>query len=259
MSHWTFRIAFAILALSFADEPGQCVVFTEHGGKWPSDWPVELEPLRASATTIDVATGTQEHIYEIAFATSDEFIKAWPALLRVRTPGSPLSLRRISVPKPGSWESIASNSKPKVRIFAPVANSNRSSNISDHDSDEPLPPGKKARMLPFKLGPPWPVELVSSQGELPEYVQAIPRDGKAILAEVKSDDKSRGFRYRARVDIELVVDGKVIDVNRLEFPKDALIVDHRFEEHEPSVPKNDGKHVSSQLNAENAKAQRTAE
>jgi hypothetical protein len=133
MSKYIFRTALVVLALALMHQPGQCLVVTHHGGMWPSDWPAELEPLRANAITIDVGTGTQEHIDEITFASSDEFIKAWPALLKVRTPGSPLRLRRISKsePKEGSWESIASNSTPKVRIFAPVANTNRTARVAE--------------------------------------------------------------------------------------------------------------------------------
>lgn len=235
MSKCFLRTILAILILAIGQEPGQCLVFTRDGGSWPSDWPAELEPLRGSAKTIDVGTGTQEQIYEITFESSDDFLKAWPALLQVRTPGSPLRFRQVSVsePKKGSWESIVSNSKPKVRIYAPVSNSTRVGRVADYGPDQPIPAGKKPKMLPFTLGPPWPQELLTREGGLPEYVHAIPQNGKAVLVEVKSGERPRGFGYRARVDIEIVVDGKVIDLNRIEFPKDALIMDHRFEVQEP--------------------------
>jgi hypothetical protein len=230
MSKYTVRILLVILTIALVPQPGQCLVFTRHGGSWPSDWPAELEPLRGNAITIDVGTGTQEQIYEITFESSDEFIKAWPALLQVRTPGSPLRLRQVtkSEPQKGSWESIASNSKPKVRIYAPISNSNRKPRVADYGSDKPTP-DKQPKMLPFTLGPPWPQELLTREGGLPEYVHAIPQDGKAVLVAVKSNERPRGFGYRARVDIELVVDGKVIDLNRIKLPKDALVIDHRFE------------------------------
>jgi hypothetical protein len=228
MSKWILRTTLAILVLAVVHERGHSLVWTSQGGDWPKHWPLALEPLRAGAITIHAATGSQEHIYEISFSSSEEFLKAWPALLQVRTPGGPLRLRRISVPKPRSWESIASNATPKVRIYAPDSNSNRQGTVADYDPDGPTEE-EKPKMLPYKLGPPWPAELVGKQGELPEYVQAIPRDGKAVLVALKPDEKPRGFRNRARVDIELVVDGEVIDLNRIEFPKDALIIDRRFE------------------------------
>jgi hypothetical protein len=235
MSKWFLRSTLALLAVAILHESGQSLVWTSQGGNWPRDWPAELERLRAGAITINVATGSQEHIYEISFSSSDEFLKAWPALLQVRTPGGPLRLRRISEPKPKSWESIASNATPKVRIYAPESNSNRRGSVADYGADGPTE-GEKPKMLPYNIGPPWPAELVGKQGELPEYVQAVPRDGKAVLVAVQPDEKSKGFQHRARVDIELVVDGDVIDLNRIEFPKDALIVDRRFEADAPKLP-----------------------
>jgi hypothetical protein len=234
MSKCILRTALVVLALASAHQPGQCLVMTHHGGLWPSDWPAELEPLRGTAITIDVGTGRQERIYEITFESSEDFIKAWPALLKVRTPGSPLRLRQVSSSEPekGSWESIASNSKPKVRIFAPISDTSRTARVADYGTDKPTP-GMQPKMLPFTVGPPWPQELLSREGGLPEYVHAIPMDGKAVLVAVKSDERPRGFGYRTRVDIELVVDGKLIDLNRIEFPKDILIMDHRFEVQEP--------------------------
>ena len=232
MPKWILRATLAILVLASWSELGLCIVFTGEGGKWPKDWPAELEPLRARATTINVATGVQEHIYEIEFASNEEFVKAWPALLQVRTPGSPLRLQRTRTPKAGSWESIASNSTPKVRIYAPVSTTNHRGRVADYGHDGPTA-GKQPKMLPYNTGPPWPADLTTAKGELPEYVQAVPRDGKEMLIAVKNEDKPRGFRYRARVDIELVVDGNVIDLNRIEFPKDAQILDRRFKADDP--------------------------
>ena len=46
------------------------------------------------------------------------------------------------------------------------------------------------------------------------------------LAEVPEGD--RGFHHRARTEITLFVDGKVIDLNRIPLPNDALLIDRRF-------------------------------
>ena len=40
--------------------------------------------------------------------------------------------------------------------------------------------------------------------------------------------------YRARIDLELVVDGKIIDLNRIQIPSDAPIIDKRFPAKEPA-------------------------
>jgi len=54
---------------------------------------------------------------------------------------------------------------------------------------------------------------------------------------VKIGPHTRGFIYRARVDLTLVVDGQVIDLNRIRLPADTLVIDRRNlpseEEYEP--------------------------
>ena len=35
---------------------------------------------------------------------------------------------------------------------------------------------------------------------------------------------------RARIDIELIVDGKIVDLNRIPLPIDTQIIDKRFQE-----------------------------
>ena len=39
-----------------------------------------------------------------------------------------------------------------------------------------------------------------------------------------------GFMYRARTEIELVVDGRIIDLNRIPLPPETPIIDRRFQE-----------------------------
>jgi hypothetical protein len=74
-------------------------------------------------------------------------------------------------------------------------------------------------------GPPWPDSLKAPSGELPEYVVA--EGGKWVPF---AGDQRKGFQHRARVDVVLVVDGRVVDLNRIELPGDTPILDRRFEE-----------------------------
>jgi hypothetical protein len=62
-------------------------------------------------------------------------------------------------------------------------------------------------------------------------------DGKLI------DGKrtSIGLMYRARVDIVLIVDGKIVDLNRIPLPADTPIIDKRFKEGHNKTDAGDGK------------------
>jgi hypothetical protein len=44
------------------------------------------------------------------------------------------------------------------------------------------------------------------------------------------EEKPRGFMNRARTEIEFVVDGTIIDLNRILLPPDTPIIDRRFQE-----------------------------
>ena len=81
----------------------------------------------------------------------------------------------------------------------------------------------------LKAGPPWPADLASAAGELPEYITAKAVDVmlKWVPAKRNAAEVS-GFLHRARVDLELVVDGNVIDLNRIALPRGTPVVDKRF-------------------------------
>ncbi len=72
---------------------------------------------------------------------------------------------------------------------------------------------------------PWPDYLKSPSGELPEYVIFDHDNAKWLPA-----DKTErvGFMNRARVDIVLITDGKVIELNRIQLPSNTPIIDNRF-------------------------------
>jgi hypothetical protein len=69
---------------------------------------------------------------------------------------------------------------------------------------------------------------------LPEYVTIIKRNGRAcwVAAETEPGHEKEGagpdFYHRARVDLELVVDGAIIVLAKLHFPAGTPVRDERF-------------------------------
>ena len=61
-------------------------------GRWPADWPKELEAYRGQAKTIRVGAGNHEDVFEISFRSRDEFEKIWPVVLKLKSEGAPLTL-----------------------------------------------------------------------------------------------------------------------------------------------------------------------
>jgi len=218
-------IAVAILAVLFGALDARALIIPSDEGKWPTTWPKELDPLRKKSKTLDVATGIQEHIYTIPFETRDDFEKFWPILVAMRTPGSPLTLSKAGVTDSG-WGQFVSNAKPCVRIKGPTGGyAGGKAKVGEQIDLKELEAGTM-----LFAGTPWPKEIVGPQGELPEYVTAVPiEDGKIAWKPIDpAVDKRLGFLNRARVDIELVLDGEIIDLNRLRLPEDARIIDRRF-------------------------------
>ncbi len=220
-------VVVALLLVLFASWEAKALVIPSDEGKWPTSWPKELESLRKRAKTLDVATGTQEHIYTIPFETRAEFEKFWPILMKLRTPGSPLTLSKVGETDKG-WGKLLSNSTPCVRIKGPSGGYlGGSAKVGGQIDLKELEAGTM-----LFTGTPWPKELVGPQGELPEYVSAVPIDGgKLTWKSIEQiPEEKRGFHNRARVDIEIVIDGEIIDLNHIRLPQDALIVDRRFPE-----------------------------
>jgi hypothetical protein len=208
------RIAYSVVAGCVALlVAGWClalVLFSDKG-QWPDTWPKELDALREQARTLGIATGIQETVYEIPFTDSEQFEAAWPHILAVKSEGAPLILVR------SPSKMIGDSMDAGVRIHCPVGGG----------GGETSEQGKR-----LKLGPPWPDDIKSESGVLPEYV--VNKDGKwvggdkeALLQRIK-DGERVGFLYRARVDIELVVDGQIVDLNWIPLPPDTPIIDKRF-------------------------------
>jgi len=199
------------------------LVITNTRGTWPDSWPKELEPYRKQAETIAIATGIQENVYEIRFENREEFEKLWPIILKLKDKKAPLRLRRIEKPFKKGW--LFNSEKPVVRVFSHVY---------------PAWPSRRPGGRELRPAPPWPDSIKSPTGELPEYV-ARSEDGNAWIPAEKEkprdfmwswveEGKPRGSMYRARTEIELVVDGTIIDLNRILLPPDTPIIDRRFQE-----------------------------
>ena len=238
MSRHLLRVvSIAVVAIVIA-RTAKPLIMLHKTGMWPKDWPQELESLRKSARTIDVGTGIQQRIYEIKFTDRAEFERAWPAILKIKTPHPPLTLHKV---KPGD-DSAAwlSDSVPAVRIYAPTEGFSVMPG-SDYDVavGQRVDPQARAKAIEkghvLKCGPPWPDHIVDERGGLPEYVKSVKENSRIRWVSAQRDEDVRGFKNRARVDVHLVVDGEVVDLNRIPLPADTTVIDlrHRSTVDEP--------------------------
>lgn len=203
---WVFSIICVFLCSTFC----LALVGEYEQGMWPASWPKELEPYRKQAKTIMLAAANQEDVHEIRFENRGEFEKIWPTILKLKSGGAPLRLR--SIEKPFKSGSLFNNEQPVVRIYGPA-----------YTGGVSRPGGKILRPVP-----PWPESVKSPTGQLPEYV-TISEDGKSWVAvqEKPPIETVKGFICRARTEIELVVDGNIIDLNRINLPADTPVIDKR--------------------------------
>ncbi|UCD50541.1 MAG: hypothetical protein JSW27_23820 [Phycisphaerales bacterium] len=171
---------------------------------WNPVWPKELEPFRQQIEVRGVGHGIQETVFDVSFSDRAQFEKAWPVILKLKSPGVPLILEKA----PSYHDVSGATMGPGVRVLWP------SGGVST------IPGGK-----PLRASAPWPESIKSSSGQLPEYVVAT-KDTWVPF----SEDGPTTFRHRARVDLVLAVDGEVVDLNRIRFPKDTPIIDRRFDE-----------------------------
>jgi hypothetical protein len=107
----SFRSSALLLALMLPFV-ASAMFSTKERGQWPATWPKELEPFRSHARTIEVATGVQENVFEIRFESREEFERAWPAILKLKTPGAPITLYTTNNPPFGSTAVARPGSQP---------------------------------------------------------------------------------------------------------------------------------------------------
>ena len=201
---------------------GFAMVGVSNKGTWPDSWPKELEGYREQATTHSVGHGISEDVYEIPFAKRSEFEKAWPHILKLKSNGTRLILQK----SPSRYAVSGSEMGPGVRVLAsPKIVTGAANPDGEAEGDDPKTGVelqqlvKQGKML--ETGPPWPKYIMTDDKELPEYVQAKHVDGKQKWEVVDAG-------IRARLDIVLVVDGNIVDLNRIQLPPNTQIIDNRF-------------------------------
>jgi len=167
-------------------------------GVWPESWPAELDEFRAQGKTVITGTGFKdvwETSHEISFSSREKFERAWPHILSLMGEGSSIILERTPSKR---WSTPI---RAGVRILCP--------------SSGPVINGLHS-----------PEHLDFESGTRPEYIVA--GRGWHVAYDGDNGDAVDTFILRARVDIVLVVDGKIVDMNRIPLLDNTPIIDNRF-------------------------------
>jgi len=187
-------------------------------GLWPTNWPKELDPLREQSRTL---RHNEMDIHEIPFTNRLQFEAAWTHILAVKSPEAPITLLK----GPDTW--LGGTMQAGVRIRAPLTGT-----LVSPEGSQYLP-GAEALItnIPLlRIGPPWSDDLKSKSGAVPEFV--VYDNGRWVPCSVTNRTTNSPVHgrliQRARTDIELIVDGDIVDVNRISVPADSLVVDKRF-------------------------------
>jgi len=143
-------------------------------GDWPNNWPRELEGLRKQSRTLDGPEVLLRH-YAIPFMERKAFEEAWPHVLKVKTRGAPIVLKR----GPSFW--LGQKANAGVCIHTPP------------------------------------------KGEPPV-----------------ADAKEAGGQLERMIYIELIIDGDIVDLNRIPLPPDTPIIDERFKDGHSKSPDRNG-------------------
>ncbi|MCH8216816.1 MAG: hypothetical protein IH892_08595 [Planctomycetes bacterium] len=209
-------IALSAVIIVLAASVSFSLISIDYEGTWPDTWPTELEQFRKQSKSYHLSSGTEEEWHEILFHTREEFERAWPHIVKLKTKGAPLIIESTQTAH-GVFHRTTPIGKPGVRIRCP----SRSEWRWDGGS--------------------WPTPLPDSitlpSGGLPEYV--VCEDGKWTAA-IYQDGKWVSDRkmFRTRIDIVLIIDGEIVDLNRIPLPADTPVIDRRFNnptEHQGAV------------------------
>jgi hypothetical protein len=201
-------------------------------GDWPKSWPAQLEPLRSQSRTLRHDGYT---MYHVPFTDRAQFEAVWPHFLSILDDDSQLTLSRghdrwtavdfdagVVIFTPNTGQLIVPGDK-KTTIYGPeVASAIREGKLK-------IPAGTY-----LKVGPPWPDAIRDKLGKLPEYVVADGLEWRATTLQELRDSRNLrdnvtkiSLTRRARTEIRLIVDGKVVDLNRIQLPNS--VVDKRFQ------------------------------
>ena len=218
---------FAVAALLLPAKLGFASETWGVGGEWSEEWAEELEPLRRDAFTWSWRMAYRAHTYYIPFEDRDTFERYWPLLLSLKSKGGRLVLRSVEteLDDPSILESSTPDlSAPWSIRFSESETLLRGCLVPHVRILAPFPDGWAS--LKLKVGPPWPEYVLSPSGELPEYVRVEEVNGKKRWA-ASQTNTGPGWCTRARIDLELILDGETINLNRIPLPADTLIVDER--------------------------------
>jgi hypothetical protein len=149
----------------------------------------------------------EERSFVIPFDDREEFERVWPAIRSVATQGAPI--RIVSAPRT-YWDS-ETPVDAGVEIFL-----GRSSLAITTMQD-----GHRKK---FELKAPWPKRFFQRDGTL--YSHAV-FDFENFEWVPLAPDTKPSVGFRIRTDIMLIVDGVVIDPERIELPEDAAVIDQR--------------------------------
>ncbi len=179
-------------------------------GIWPEGWPKELEQFRKQTKSYHLSSGTEEVWHEIIFQKQQAFEDAWPHILKLKTEGAPIILEGPSTSH-GIYDPFLRVGQPGVRILCSA------------------PPGRGFSEETRNRPATWPDYLKLQSGSLPEYVTY--KNGKWTAAHIEEGQAQElpEIFYRARTDIVLIVDGTVVDLNRVPLPDNTPVIDRRFE------------------------------
>lgn len=130
-------------------------------GAWPNDWPKAMESLRQDARTFEGPMQPLLH-HAITFSDRNKFESVWPVILKLKSQGAPIILKRGF----NFW--IGDHGVAGVCIHTPPA-------------------------------------------------KQIPISG------IQASGRWENTNY-----IELIVDGEIVDLNRIIIPADTPIIDQRF-------------------------------
>lgn len=212
------RFLLAGFAALFAAASLHAMYHVSDTGLWPTNWPKELDVLRKQSRTL---RHDQYEAYEIPFTNRQQLEAAWPQILAVKSPESPIILLK------SRDERLGKSIQAGVRILAPLAGTLFNPKGGHYP---PSAEGIVTNLALLKIGPPWPDDLKSKTGALPEFV--VYNNGRwAAYSEQNRKTNDPIYErsiHRARTDIELIVDGDIVDLNRIALPAVTPIIDQRF-------------------------------
>ena len=221
-----FVVALTLAVFVFTQSVGDALVEFANAGCWPKSWPAELEEFRSQSRTFYHERATT---HEIPFADRAKFEAAWPHIVSLASKGAPVTL----VQRKGVGGKAAAPAG--VRITMPttgqvIVPGERETRIFDAS----IPSRVRAKALSglsgayLTVGPPWPDAIENAKGDLPEFVVADDLKWRATtVKELRENRSPQQIVRRSRTEITLIVDGEVVDLNRISVP--AFVVDRRFE------------------------------